>query len=263
MIRVPGHLSHAWQNSHARNRLRHVTDHVCEQIIINALVRASPRAAAQGRRAWSARLHIVPHRCKALALRLEDGDAGRLEAAAGHADAGVADPGLALRARAHRALQGRRTRDASHTLAAAMLAGANGHGALGGLVASRAQVFCACRAQALANAGARVPNRDKTAAPGCQPASMPRAAGCASLPTRLSRVAARRAHREVVLVAVRAEPGAGGHGGAHVLEPLPIAHAQARAAEAARRAAAAAALELACTAAPRLRFAGSWRRPGA
>ena len=52
----------------------------------------------------------------------------------------------------------------------------------------------------------------------------------------------RQAHRVVGLVAVRAEPGAGGHGRAHLLQALAVAHAQARAAEAARRAAAARAL---------------------
>ena len=56
----------------------------------------------------------------------------------------------------------------------------------------------------------------------------------------------RQAHRVVGLVAVRAEPGAGGHGRAHVLQALAVAHAQARAAEAARRGAAARALRLAC-----------------
>ena len=42
-------------------------------------------------------LHVMPDRRKALALRLEDRNARRLEAALGHADAGVADPALLLR----------------------------------------------------------------------------------------------------------------------------------------------------------------------
>ena len=61
------------------------------------------------------------------------------------------------------------------------------------------------------------------------------------------RATRRQAHRVVGLVAVRAEPGTGGHGRAHLLQALAVAHAQARAAEAARRAAAARALRLACT----------------
>jgi len=52
--------------------------------------------------------------------------------------------------------------------------------------------------------------------------------------------------RMLRLVAVRAQPGARGHGGAHVGEVLAVAHRQARAAEAPRPAAALAALRLAC-----------------
>ena len=50
----------------------------------------------------------------------------------------------------------------------------------------------------------------------------------------------------VVLVAVRAEPGAGGHLRAHGLQGRAVAHQQARAAEAPCRRAAPRALRLAC-----------------
>ena len=210
-------------------------------------------------------LHVVPDRRKALALRLEDRDAGRLEAALGHADAGVADPALFLRGR---------TGQCSVIPPSVHLLFTRQGGSHPGEKSASIRHFPvtalngAFRPFTVYNrkADRQAPDDLVTtrASPHSNPGQWSVGLVAALMAAAVQLVTVRRsnnqvrtklrpdnpceskAHRVIGLVAVGAEPGAGSHGLAHVLQALAIAHVQARAAEAARRCAAARALRFAC-----------------